>query len=289
MRNTRQAVTRAQRAGYTVRCGRLRDLPSTEVEHLADLADAWRGAAIERGFSMALGRLDVARDPDGVVVTAEHEGQTMALLFLVPWGGSGRLSLDLMRRDSSAVSGVNELMIAELMTHAPALGVQEVSLNFAVFREALERSQRIGAGPVTKAWGGVLRLASRLTQVDTIYRFNAKFCPEWRSRYLLYPRAGGLARVGLAYLSAESFLPKPFQRPVASRPTGATTGSGTVDVRTSAPRVGHPRSSEGATPGGRASRSTSSAATPGPPRNGRPRTRRPRTAPVPTPGTGGTP
>ncbi len=218
MRNTRQAVTRAQRAGCTVRIARFCALPPDELEHLADLADLWRGAAIERGFSMALGRLDLARDPDAVIVTADLDGTTQALLSLVPWGGSDRLSLDVMRRASYAVPGVNELMISELMARAGDLGVCEVSLNFAVFREAIERSQRIGAGPVARIWGAVLRGASRLTQVDTLYRFNAKFCPQWRSRYLLYPRAGGLARVTWAYLRAESFLPRPFHRPV---PTSA--------------------------------------------------------------------
>jgi lysyl-tRNA synthetase class 2 len=215
MRNARQAVARAERAGYSVRCMRLRDLAPEEIEHLADLADAWRGAPIERGFTMALGRIDAARDPDAVVVTAEADGRVQALLLLVPWGGSDRLSLDLMRREHQAVSGVNELMIARLMDESTRLGVCEVSLNFAVFREAIERSERIGAGPVARLWGAVLRGASRITQVDTLYRFNAKFCPEWRGRYLLYPKTTGLARVTWAYLRAESFVPSPFRRPIA--------------------------------------------------------------------------
>ena len=235
MRNTRQAVARAQRAGCTVRCARLRDLPADELEHLADLADVWRGAAIERGFSMALGRIDLARDPDALMVTAEQDGTTQALLFLVPWGGSDRLSLDVMRRDSHAVSGVNELMIAELMARAGDLGFSEVSLNFAVFREAIERSQRIGAGPIARMWGAVLQGASRLTQVDTLYRFNAKFCPQWRSRYLLYPRAGGLARVTWAYLRAESFLPRPFRPPVSGA-TGRTDSPTLASTRATDPR-----------------------------------------------------
>ena len=230
MRNARQAVTRAQRAGYTVNCRRLRDCAAEDVSNLADLADNWRGADIERGFSMALGRLDVTRDPDAVLVTAEVGGNVEALLFLVPWGGSDRLSLDLMRRDSQAVSGVNELMISRLMEQANALGVTRVSLNFAVFREAIERSQRIGAGPVTRLWGSVLRGVSRITQVDTLYRFNAKFCPEWQSRYLLYPKAGGLARVTWGYLRAESFLPSPFRPPVASAPLPA---GGVIDAPSS--------------------------------------------------------
>ena len=257
MRNTRQAVTRAQKSGCTVTCARLRDVAPDQVEHLADLADLWRGGAIERGFSMALGRLDVARDPDAVIVTAELEGTTQAMLLLVPWGGSHRLSLDVMRRSSSAISGVNELMNSELMTWATELGVSEVSLNFAVFREAIERAQRIGAGPIARMWGAVLQGASRLTQVDTLYRFNAKFCPEWRSRYLLYPRAGGLPRVTWAYLRAESFLPQPLHARRLRRGTaGAATGSGAVlsDLPPTTPSASARQEVDGPGPTGNVSR-----------------------------------
>jgi len=215
MRNVRQAVARAERAGLVVRCSRLSQLEPDEVARLADLADLWRGAPVERGFSMALGRVDARRDPDSVMVVAEQDGQARALLLLVPWGDDG-LSLDLMRRDDHAPSGVNELMITRLMAAGPGLGVTQVSLNFAVFREAIERSERIGAGPVTKLWGRLLRLVSRGTQVDALYRFNAKFEPEWRRRYLVYPPAGGLPRVTWAYLRAESFVPSLSRRVTAA-------------------------------------------------------------------------
>ena len=213
MRNVRQAVARAERAGLMVRCTRISQLPSDDVARLADLADEWRGAPVERGFSMALGRVDPGRDPASVLVVAEQDAQPRALLLLVPWGDDG-LSLDLMRRADDAPSGVNELMITRLMAAAPDLGFSSVSLNFAVFREAIERSERIGAGPVTRLWGRVLRLVSRGTQVEALYRFNAKFEPEWRRRYLAYPSAGGLPRVTWAYLRAESFVPSPHFRVV---------------------------------------------------------------------------
>jgi lysyl-tRNA synthetase class 2 len=230
MRNVRQAVTRAERAGLTVRCARLVDIEPTEVAHLADLAEAWRGGAIERGFSMALGRVDAERDPTSVAVVAESAGKAQGLLVLVPWGRDG-LSLDLMRRDGQSGSGINELMITRLMEAAPELGVDRVSLNFAVFREAIERSERFGAGPLTRLWGGVLRLASRGTQADSLYRFNAKFHPEWERRFLAYPPAGGLPRVSWAYLRAESLVPSLRRRPRAAleRPG---TGSPTHDRAT---------------------------------------------------------
>src|SRR4029077_11834919 len=56
MRAVRQAVTRARRAGATVRIRRHRDLGSEEMAQVMARAEAWRDTESERGFSMALGR-----------------------------------------------------------------------------------------------------------------------------------------------------------------------------------------------------------------------------------------
>jgi lysyl-tRNA synthetase class 2 len=169
-------------------------------------ASAWRSSDTERGFSMALGRLvDPVADPDCVFVTARHEGAVRAFLQFVPWGDDG-MSLDVMRRDSTAEAGVNELMIATALQRAPELGVRRVSLNFAAFRSALERGERLGAGPVLRLWRRVLLFASRWLQIESLYRFNAKFQPQWQPRFLVYPAAGDLPRVALASLEAEAFL-----------------------------------------------------------------------------------
>ena len=57
MKAVRQAVTRAKRAGLTVRMRRHRDIPEAEMAEVISRADAWRDTETERGFSMALGRL----------------------------------------------------------------------------------------------------------------------------------------------------------------------------------------------------------------------------------------
>ena len=62
-----------------------------------------------------------------------------------------------------------------------------MSLNFAMFRAALERGERIGAGPVLKAWRGLLVFLSRWFQIESLYKFNAKFCPVWEPRFFVFP------------------------------------------------------------------------------------------------------
>jgi lysyl-tRNA synthetase class 2 len=208
MRGVRQACTRVGRAGYDVQVRRARDIDPDEFASLLRQAEAWRGAAVERGFSMALSRLGDRADRECVVATAHQDGVLRGMLHFVPWGADG-LSLDLMRRDRSADNGLNELMIVKVIEACPTLDVTRVSLNFAVFRDAIERGEKIGAGPVLRAWRGLLLFASRWWQIESLYRFNVKFRPDWQPRFLSYPATRDLPRIAVAALEAEAFLVRP--------------------------------------------------------------------------------
>jgi lysyl-tRNA synthetase, class II len=205
MRNVRQMVSRVCRQGYVAEIRRVEDIQEAEIARLVRQADSWRGSPTERGFSMALGRVGCRGDGRCVIATATQNGTLRALLHFVPWGSDG-LSLDLMRRDRSAAPGLNDFLIVEAIKAASGLGVKRISLNFAVFRAALERGERIGAGPVTKAWRGILLFLSRWFQIESLYKFNAKFSPEWVPRFLVFPGSRDAPRIGFAALEAEAFL-----------------------------------------------------------------------------------
>ncbi|HVB46041.1 MAG TPA: phosphatidylglycerol lysyltransferase domain-containing protein [Streptosporangiaceae bacterium] len=205
MRNVRQMVTRVCRAGYVAQVRRVGDVPAEEITRLVRQADSWRGSPTERGFSMALGRIGGAGDENCVLATAMQDGVLRALLHFVPWGDDG-LSLDLMRRDRSAQPGLNDFMIVETIKAAQDLGVKHISLNFAVFRAALERGERIGAGPILRVWRRFLVFMSRWFQIESLYKFNAKFAPQWVPRFMVFPGTRDAIRIGLAALEAEAFL-----------------------------------------------------------------------------------
>jgi len=205
MRNVRQMAARVARQGYTAQIRRVSGIGRDEVSRIVDRANNWRGSPTERGFSMALGRVGRDQDGDCVIATATENGVLRALLHFVPWGSDG-LSLDLMRRDRNAQPGVNDFLIVEAIKAASDLGVKRISLNFAVFRAALERGERIGAGPVLRAWRRVLIFMSRWFQIESLYKFNAKFCPDWVPRFFVFPGTTDVLRVGFAALEAEAFL-----------------------------------------------------------------------------------
>lgn len=218
MRNVRQMVNRVERSGYVAEVHRAGDAGCEKVTELTRQAGSWRGNPTERGFSMALGRVGAPGDENCVIATATENGVLRGILHFVPWGPDG-LSLDLMRRDRSAQPGVNDFLIVETINAAQSLGIKRISLNFAVFRSALERGERIGAGPVLRLWRGILLFASRWFQIESLYKFNAKFAPVWVPRFFVFPGASDAPRVGLAALEAEAFLvwPKLEVRRLARR------------------------------------------------------------------------
>jgi lysyl-tRNA synthetase class 2 len=209
MRGVRQACRRVGRAGYELQVRRVCDIPAAEIAAARVAADSWRTDPRERGYSMALSRVGDPADGHCVLATARQGGTLRGLLHFVPWGPDG-LSLDLMRRERSADNGLNEFMIAGVVAGCPDLGVRRLSLNFAVFRDALERGQRVGAGPVAVAWRRALLIASRWWQIDSLYRFNAKFLPQWQPRFVCFPKYRDAPRVTFAALEAEAFVVTPL-------------------------------------------------------------------------------
>ncbi|GAB2754113.1 bifunctional lysylphosphatidylglycerol synthetase/lysine--tRNA ligase LysX [Amycolatopsis magusensis] len=206
-RTVRQAVSRIERAGFSSRVRRHSEISDEEMQSLLKKAQQWRGGESERGFSMALGRLGDPSDGRCVMVEAfDAHGELRGLLSFVPWGRRG-LSLDLMRRDRDAGNGLNEFLLAELVAACSRLGAQRISLNFAMFRAVFAGGERIGAGPVLRAWRGVLSVFSRFFQLESLYRANAKYGPEWEPRFLCYASTRRLPKVSLVAGALEGFVP----------------------------------------------------------------------------------
>jgi lysyl-tRNA synthetase class 2 len=113
-----------------------------------------------------------------------------------------------MRRDTGVPGGVNEHMIVDIVEWGRAHGVLEVSLNFAAFRNMLEKGADMGKLEALAAW--IIKRLPSYIQIDTLRRFNKKFRPRWVPRYAIYRSAVDIAALGIAALNAEAMLP--FQK-----------------------------------------------------------------------------
>ena len=205
MANVRQMVNRIARKGYITTTTQWLDLDSETKKKLHKLANEWRYGVAERGFSMSMDRFGEEADSNTYITIAFLEGEIKGLLYFVPWA-TNSLSLDRMQRERGTDAGVNELMITDTVAWGRANGITHISLNFAAFRSLFERADKISAGPITRGMRNLIRFLSGFFQVESLYRFNAKFQPEWETRYVLYPRAADLPKVAWAALKAEKFI-----------------------------------------------------------------------------------
>jgi lysyl-tRNA synthetase class 2 len=229
IRKVRQAVTRARKAGFTATLQRIDDLSEAELCELEEVSDRWRGDEPERGFSMAIDSLRGEHLSDSLVVIArDGDGAARGFLHFAPCYGRPAMSLGLMRRDRDSINGLTEYLVVSAIEMLREQGIEEMSLNFAAFARLLRDPSGVGE----RALGKLVALANPYFQIESLYRFNAKFSPRWQPRYLLYEhRLLGFARTGLAAMWAEGQLPKPTSR--APRGTGRDQARGSGRNQTS--------------------------------------------------------
>ncbi len=205
IRKVRQSMHRLEHAGFTATIHSIGDLDAeAKAELEAALAD-WRGEEPERGFSMAMDSLGGEHQAETIVVlTRDAQGTLRGLLHFVPTFDRPAMSLSLMRRDRSAPNGLMEYAVVRSIELLRERGVEELSLNFAAFARVLSNP----VGLRDRSLARLVRIGNPYFQIESLYRFNAKFGPRWEPRYLLYENALGLPRIGIAAMRVEGLLPE---------------------------------------------------------------------------------
>jgi lysyl-tRNA synthetase class 2 len=238
VRIARQSWNRARRAGFTALACRPDDLDPSTVAALRELSRRWRGAAAERGFSMALGRLFDPRDAGALLVIArDAAGRPVGFLHFVPWGRDGA-SLDVMRRERDSPGYLSDFLVVEAARRLPGLGVRRLSLNFSFLRAVLAAGTEPDVRFGLRAARWLLRRLSGPFQIETLDRFNKKFAPTWQPRYLAVEALEELPRVAIAALRAEGLLPTVPWRLARRRPRQPAAGRKPPPAAPLAPKPG---------------------------------------------------
>jgi lysyl-tRNA synthetase class 2 len=206
IRKVRQSVTRLTKAGYAAEVHELRALDPSTMERVEEVVEIGRQGAPERGFSMAMDSLQGEHDHETLVVLARDEtGAIRGVLHFVPCYGRPAVSLSFMRRDPSTPNGLTEFLVVKAIELLRDRGVEELSLNFAAFAKWMHSPEKL-----LERWlGKLIALGNPFFQIESLYRFNAKFFPRWEPRFLVYEGTFGLPRASIAALWAEGQLPKP--------------------------------------------------------------------------------
>ncbi|MGH9299406.1 MAG: bifunctional lysylphosphatidylglycerol flippase/synthetase MprF, partial [Acidimicrobiales bacterium] len=230
----RQAVNRIAKYGYTISFHDPATVDEEIASALRDVMGRSRRGGVERGFSMTLGRIFDPAD-EGLLLAIAHDldGGPVAFCQFVPAPGIDGYSLDLMRRDTGEhPNGLLDFILVRTMEHLKEEGHTRLGLNFAMMRAVL--AGEAGSGVATKVERFVLRRMSDSMQIESLWRFNAKFDPEWLPRYVVWDSAEQSLAAALAIARAESFWELPiigrFMVPAAGPSTSVpgSVGAGAV-------------------------------------------------------------
>ncbi|HEX3621056.1 MAG TPA: phosphatidylglycerol lysyltransferase domain-containing protein [Acidimicrobiales bacterium] len=217
-KSLRQAVNRVARNGYRVEFYDPSRLDADLQQSLREVMTRSRRGDVERGFSMTLGRVFLPEDRDLLMaVCYSPDGTPAAFCQYVPAPGIDGYSLDLMRRDvqqadgSPHPNGLLDFVVVETIRHLKAQGRRGLGLNFATMRAVV--AGEVGDGAVQRAERWFLRRMSDSMQIESLWRFNAKYDPDWAPRYAVYDAPENILPVALAMAKAESF----WELPVVGR------------------------------------------------------------------------
>ncbi len=182
----RQTVRRMEREGASFEVLPADAVPAV-LDDLAVISDAWLESKSTREKRFSLGCFDrdyLSRSPVAVV---RRHGRIVA--FANVWAPDVReeCSLDLMRYDDDAPSGVMEFLFIELLLWAQKQGYQWFSLGMA----PLSGFEHHRLAPLWNRLGALLfRHGENLYNFRGLRAFKQKFDPVWEPRYLASP--GGL-------------------------------------------------------------------------------------------------
>ncbi len=232
VRKLRQSVQRARRRGWSIETLEGREVGLDLEAEIGAVEAQWRRDHPRiLGFAMSMGPYGSELRADDLLALARSpEGELRAVMRFARC--RDLLSLDTMQRVGETPNGLNEALVAAAIEAARELGVAEVSLNYAGMSHLL-REGPAGGLLCRAAKGIVLRPLRHHFQMDRLVRFNEKFSPEWRPRYLVCESRSALAGAIVRVLQAEGHLPA--SRRGRLTPAGPRVRTGALPVRTAPP------------------------------------------------------
>jgi lysyl-tRNA synthetase, class II len=206
VRKLRQSVHRVTRRGWTISAHDGREIDAWMESEIELVSARWRDDHPHvHGFAMGMGNFTSELRPDDLYVLARSPaGELGGVMRFVTCGDT--LSLDTMQRVGDTPNGLNEALVARALAEAGERGFAEVSLNYAGLAHLIRREP--SRNPVARVFSRLaLAPLHRRFQMDRLVRFNEKFSPEWRPRYLVYESRAALPLTIARVLQAEGYLP----------------------------------------------------------------------------------
>ena len=210
----RQAVNRIANNGYRMEFHDPTEITANLEAGLRGLMTESRRGEMERGFSMTLGRIFDPRDTGLLLaVCFGPDNVPAAFCQYVPASAVNGFSLDLMRRSERGdhPNGLTDYVVVETIRHLREQGMVGLGLNFATMRGVLAGERGDNMSRRVERW--FYSKMSDSMQIESLWKYNDKFDPDWIPRYACYDSAEHLLVSATALAKAESW----WEIPVVGR------------------------------------------------------------------------
>ena len=187
----KKKVRRAERhilnQGIVCRIFNRKSIPQHYLNQLHIIAEEWlkEKGGKEKRFTMTLGRIPMSSDPNCEIVLALQNDNVIGYLTFVPVYASNSLSLDASRKYRNVPNGLTEFLLIQSLEHFKKNGIRTVSLNFATFYLSKSDIHQSSYKILVTHFYKVLSL---IYKTNTLYKFNNKFLPSWKDRYIVFEK-----------------------------------------------------------------------------------------------------
>lgn len=202
----RTAGSRAAREGITTGWLSFPTAPAEITQQIIELSREWIASKGLPEMGFTLGGIDELNDPEvRCLVAIGADGTVHGITSWLPVYQDGvpiAWTLDYLRRGTNAFKGVMEFLISTAAIKFQEEGAQFVSLSGAPLARLAAQDQPVGLQRLLERTG---RTLEPVYGFRSLLAFKAKFQPNYRPIYLVYPDATALPRIGAAI--SKAYLP----------------------------------------------------------------------------------
>jgi lysylphosphatidylglycerol synthetase-like protein (DUF2156 family) len=208
----RQALNRGIKEGLTTVWAPWDELPLTAVAEINAISEEWVAEKELPEMGFTLGGMAELKDPDvRLMLAIGPDGRMQAVTSWLPVFRDGEVvgwTIDFMRRADHSMNGVMEFLIASAALHMKEDGAEVLSLSGAPLA-----AKPLAPGEVPPEPTAMTRLLEFLAATlepaygfSSLFRFKAKFNPEYETISMAYPDALALPSIGVAI--GRAYLPE---------------------------------------------------------------------------------
>ena len=208
----RQALNRGIKEGMTTVWTKWDDLPLATVAEINAISEEWVAEKELPEMGFTLGGMEELKDPDvRLMLAIGPDGRMQAITSWLPVYRDGEVigwTIDFMRRADGSMNGIMEFLIASAALHMKEEGAEVLSLSGAPL--ATKPLADGEAPPEPTVMTRLLEFLGRTLEpaygFTSLFRFKAKFNPDYETISMAYPDPLALPTIGLAI--GRAYLPE---------------------------------------------------------------------------------